>query len=239
MSHLSDAHIKFGNFELRYSNGWQYGQQFETLEGRSPHRFYVDPFRVLNQCIHVTRSDDTDCVSGDVIQNKVDEKHHVFRKYTSQKDFDKDKGSAAWLKEFEAHPEKYGFTHTSNRTATNPDSISEVIMNETGKAGFKYTVEHENGHWKCNCHHYQNNPTSCCKHINACLDYHCLEVSMVPRECQYKPKWSAYTTTYIINGCLLNRTPQKMIFPGFTDIVIDLAEEETECERPRKKRKTI
>jgi hypothetical protein len=61
---------------------------------------------------------------------------------------------------------------------------------------------------------------------------------MVPREKNGKanPKWLPYTTTALLTGCLLHRKPVKRAFPGYTDIVTDLSEEEEEPSR--KKRRT-
>tara|TARA_B110000858_G_C17682221_1_gene417149 strand:+ start:78 stop:800 length:723 start_codon:yes stop_codon:yes gene_type:complete len=226
MSHLTQNHIKHASFELQNISGWQYGQKFMTI-GRNALQFYVTPFRVHDQRIHIKGSDDIDACSKEVIHNELNEKQHVFCTYRTQKDFDADKCSKTWLNEFEGNPEKYDFKHSANRTETNPDQISDVIMKKTGERGFKYTVNFDgNGNWNCNCGHHKHNSTTCCKHINACIDYHCHEVAMIPREESGKsnPKWAPYTTTVLLSGCLVNREPIKMTFPGFTDIVWDLTE---------------
>ena len=228
MSHLSHNHLKKGSFELKVVNGWQYGQGFQKIDEMGAQQFYVDPFRVGNQCIRVNCCEELDCITNEVVKTYMCEKHHVFRTYTSQKDFDSDKSTKTWLNEFEINPEKYDFKHSVNRTLDNPDQISDVIMNETGKKGFKYTVKYDgNGQWECNCQHYHNHPGKCCKHINACVDYYCLEIAMVPREKNGKanPKWLPYTTRFALSGCLLNRAPVYTAFPGFTDIVWDLDNE--------------
>lgn len=229
MSHCSENQLKYGSFELRFVNGWQYGQGFQKIQGMEAQQFYVEPFRVINQCIHVNCCQHFDCVTQSVIKTETDEKQHVFRTYTSQKDFDSDKSTKTWLNEFENNPEKYGFKHSVNRTMNNPDQISDVIMNETGTKGFKYTVKYDgNGQWECNCQHYHNHPGKCCKHINACVDYYFFEIAMVSRETtngKSNPKWAAYTTKFALRGCLLNREPYMTTFPGFTDVVWDLFEE--------------
>ena len=239
MSHLTANHIKMGSFELVNSSGWQYGQSFPKIEGMVKQSFYVDPFCVIQQRLRIKSSQDLDCVTGKVETNSVNKTQHVFRKYINQKDFDSDKGNKTWLEEFEKNPSKYGFEHTPNRTAAKPDRITEVIMKETGLPGFKYTVNYDGeGHFQCNCQHHKHHPNTCCKHINAAIDYYCLEVAMTPREQNGKetPKWAPYTTTAMLTGCLLHRKPVKRAFPGYTDIVIDLSEEGEE-EPSRKKRR--
>jgi hypothetical protein len=239
MSHLTANHIKSGSFELVNSSGWQYGQSFPKIEGMVKQSFYVDPFCVIQQRLLIKSSQDIDCVTGKVETTPVNETQHVFRNYINQKDFDSDKGNKTWLEEFENYPSKYGFEHTANRTVDNPDRITDVIMKETGLPGFKYTVNYDGeGHWECNCQHHHKHPNTCCKHINAAIDYYCLEVAMTPREQDGKatPKWAPYTTTALLTGCLLHRKPVKRAFPGYTDIVTDLSEEEEEPSR--KKRKT-
>jgi len=226
MSHLSHNHLKHGSFELKVVNGWQYGQGFQKIEGMVKQSFYVDPFCVIQQRLLIKSSQDLDCVTGNVETTPVNEIQHVFRKYINQQDFDSDKGNKTWLEEFEKNPSKYGFEHTPTRTVDNPDRITDVIMKETGLPGFKYTVNYDGeGHWECNCQHHKHHPNTCCKHINAAIDYYCLEVAMVPREKNGKanPKWLPYTTRFALSGCLLNRAPVYTAFPGFTDIVWDLS----------------
>lgn len=240
MSHLTANHIKLASFELVNSSGWQYGQSFPKPEGMEKQSFYVGPFFVISQRLRIKCSQDLDCVTGKVETNSVNETQHVFRKYINQKDFDSDKGNKTWLGEFEKNPSKYGFEHTPNRTAAKPDRITEVIMKETGQKGFQYTVNYDGeGHFQCNCQHYKHHPNTCCKHINAAIDYHCFEIAMTPREQDVNgkanPKWAPYTTTAMLTGCLLNTKPVKRTFMGFTDIVTDLRNEEPSRKKRRKK----
>jgi len=239
MSHLTENHIKLASFELVDSSGWQYGQSFPKVEGMKKQSFYVDPFYIISQRLQIKCSQDLDCVTGKIETNLVNETQHVFRNYKNQKDFDSEKGSKTWLEEFETNPLKYGFEHTPKRTAEKPDRMEDVIMKETGQKGFQYTVNYDGeGHWECNCFHHEHHPNTCCKHINAAIDYYCWEVGMTPRDQSINgkanPKWAPYTTTTMLTGCLLNRKSVKRTFPGFTDIVTDLREEE---EYSRKRRR--
>jgi len=239
MSHLTANHIKVASFELVDSSGWQYGQSFPNVEGMAKQSFYVDPFCVISQRLRIKSSQDLDCVTGKVETNSVNKTQHVFRKYINQKDFDSDKGNKTWLEEFEKNPSKYDFEHTPNRTAAKPDRITEVIMKETGLPGFKYTVNYDGeGHWECNCQHHKHHPNTCCKHINAAIDYYCLEVAMTPREQNGKetPKWAPYTTTALLTGCLLNTKPVKRTLPVNTNTRKDMSEEKKK-KLSRKKRK--